>query len=131
MLRFLSRRKGRNANSNANQSGDGVAGHHPHNTAASSQIKSQRILPNKNQIECRVILLDGTDLSVYLTVSTFLFFSSLFLLIFFYCCCCGFLGFIFVLQKFMIINFVIVFGYALFQTLSIGCSSERVGFSCC
>lgn len=79
MLRFLSRRKGRNANSSGtNQSGDGVAGHHPHNTAASSQIKSQRILPNKNQIECRVILLDGTDLSVYLTVSTFLFFSFLF-----------------------------------------------------
>lgn len=71
MLRFLSRRKGRNANSGSggggggtNQSGDG--GHH---TTASSQIKSQRILPNKNQIECRVILLDGTDLSVYLTVS--------------------------------------------------------------
>lgn len=77
MLRFLSRRKGRNANSSANQSGDGgggVTGHH--NTAASSQIKSQRILPNKNQIECRVILLDGTDLSVYLTVSTFLFFFA-------------------------------------------------------
>lgn len=87
MLRFLSRRKGRNANSSGtNQSGDGgsggVAGHHPHNTAASSQIKSQRILPNKNQIECRVILLDGTDLSVYLTVSTFLFF--LLLLLFFF-----------------------------------------------
>lgn len=64
MLRFLSRRRGRNTNSGTNQSGDT----HSNNTA--SQIKSQRILPNKNQIECRVILLDGTDLSVYLTVST-------------------------------------------------------------
>lgn len=63
MLRFLSRRK-RSTNSGTNQSGDS----HQNNTA--SQIKSQRILPNKNQIECRVILLDGTDLSVYLTVST-------------------------------------------------------------
>lgn len=64
MLRFLSRRKGRNTNSGTN---------HPSDTQTnntSSQIKSQRILPNKNQIECRVILLDGTDLSVYLTVST-------------------------------------------------------------
>ncbi|XP_031620014.1 band 4.1-like protein 5 [Contarinia nasturtii] len=61
MLRFLSRRKGRGASSGATQSGDGQS----NNTA--SQIKSQRILPNKNQIECRVILLDGTDLSVYLT----------------------------------------------------------------
>lgn len=76
MLRFLSRRKGRNANSGGtNQSGDGGGGGGHHSTAASSQIKSQRILPNKNQIECRVILLDGTDLSVYLTVSTFLFCS--------------------------------------------------------
>lgn len=64
MLRFLSRRKGRGASSGATQSADGQS----NNTA--SQIKSQRILPNKNQIECRVILLDGTDLSVYLTVST-------------------------------------------------------------
>lgn len=87
MLRFLSRRRGRNTNSGTNQSGDT----HPNNTA--SQIKSQRILPNKNQIECRVILLDGTDLSVYLTVSTkrcccffsffFFFLNSLFL---FECC---------------------------------------------
>lgn len=64
MLRFLSRRKGRNTNSGTNCTGDIQS----NNT--SSQIKSQRILPNKNQIECRVILLDGTDLSVYLTVST-------------------------------------------------------------
>ncbi|XP_055315576.1 band 4.1-like protein 5 isoform X2 [Sitodiplosis mosellana] len=61
MLRFLSRRKGRGTSSGTNQSGDAQT----NNTA--SQIKSQRILPNKNQIECRVILLDGTDLSVYLT----------------------------------------------------------------
>lgn len=64
MLRFLSRRKGRSTNSGANQTGDAATNH------TASQIKSQRILPNKNQIECRVILLDGTDLSVYLTVST-------------------------------------------------------------
>lgn len=65
MLRFLSRRKGRGTSSSGtNQSGDAQT----NNTA--SQIKSQRILTNKNQIECRVILLDGTDLSVYLTVST-------------------------------------------------------------
>ncbi|XP_037919246.1 band 4.1-like protein 5 isoform X2 [Hermetia illucens] len=47
MLRFLSRRKVRNASS------DG-----------SSQIKSQRITTNKNKIDCRVILLDNTDLSI-------------------------------------------------------------------
>lgn len=71
MLRFLSRRKGRNTNSGTNQSGDA------HSNNPASQIKSQRILNNKNQIECRVILLDGTDLSVYLTVSTiFIYFFS-------------------------------------------------------
>ncbi|XP_055376006.1 band 4.1-like protein 5 isoform X2 [Condylostylus longicornis] len=50
MLRFLSRRKVTN---NVN---DG-----------SSQIKSQRIVANKNKIDCRVILLDNTDLSVELS----------------------------------------------------------------
>lgn len=52
MLRFLSRRKVRNASS------DG-----------SSQIKSQRITTNKNKIDCRVILLDNTDLSIEIPVS--------------------------------------------------------------
>lgn len=109
MLRFLSRRKGRNANSGGtNQSGDGGGGHH--NTAASSQIKSQRILPNKNQIECRVILLDGTDLSVYLTVSTFLSVFFLFANFFLHCFRLWLLLFIVFRQKLMIINFVIVFG---------------------
>ena len=53
MLRFLSRRKGRNAQKN------------------SSQIKSgsQRLIPNKSLVQCRVILLDGTDLSIDLSVS--------------------------------------------------------------
>uniref|UniRef100_A0A182N5Q2 Uncharacterized protein n=1 Tax=Anopheles dirus TaxID=7168 RepID=A0A182N5Q2_9DIPT len=52
MLRFLSRRKGRNA--------------HAADTV-DSQIKSQRIPTNKNMVPCRVILLDNTDLSVDLT----------------------------------------------------------------
>ncbi|XP_050068892.1 band 4.1-like protein 5 isoform X1 [Anopheles maculipalpis] len=51
MLRFLSRRKGRNAAADT----------------VDSQIKSQRIPTNKNLIPCRVILLDNTDLSVDLT----------------------------------------------------------------
>lgn len=67
MLRFLSRRKGRNASSGIHQSGDIQT----NNT--SSHIKSQRILPNKNLIQCRVILLDGADLSVDLTVSRTIF----------------------------------------------------------
>lgn len=58
MLRFLSRRKGRNATHGAGQQNQNVA----------SQIKPQRIVPNKNLIQCRVILLDGTDLSVDLSV---------------------------------------------------------------
>ncbi|KAJ9592429.1 hypothetical protein L9F63_015845, partial [Diploptera punctata] len=51
MLRFLSRRKGRNTQK------------------ASSQIKSgsQRLIPNKHLVQCKVILLDGTDLSIDLT----------------------------------------------------------------
>lgn len=51
MLRFLSRRKARNTTENSN-----------------SQIKSKRIETNKNIIQCKIILLDGTDLSVDLTV---------------------------------------------------------------
>lgn len=63
MLRFLSRRKGRGAATGNN---------------ATSQIKPQRIgTTNKNLIQCRVILLDGTDLSVDLTVS-FYFMKSIF-----------------------------------------------------
>lgn len=52
MLRFLSLRKPRNTSSNNN----------------SSQIKAQRIVTNKNIIQCKVILLDGTDLTVDLSV---------------------------------------------------------------
>lgn len=62
MLRFLSRRKNRNAN-------DGVGGGGTANTA-NSHIKSERIPVNKNKIDCRVILLDSTDLSIELSVST-------------------------------------------------------------
>lgn len=52
MLRFLSRRKARNQQPETQ----------------SSQIKSTRIVPNKNIIQCRIILLDNTDLSVDLSV---------------------------------------------------------------
>lgn len=55
MLRFLSRRKTRDAAGNKN----------------SSQIKAQRIVSNKNIIQCKVILLDGTDLTVDLSVGVF------------------------------------------------------------
>ncbi|KAL5284286.1 EPB41L4B family protein [Megaselia abdita] len=55
MLRFLSRRK-RNTND-----GGGVA------AANSNNIKSERIPINKNKIDCRVILLDNTDLSIELS----------------------------------------------------------------
>lgn len=57
MLRFLSRRKVRNS------APDGGGG----NATSSSQIKSQRIAANKNKIDCRVILLDNTDLSIELS----------------------------------------------------------------
>lgn len=52
MLRFLSRKKGRNG-------------------PKTTQIKtgSQRLVTNKNIVQCRVMLLDGTDLSVDLSVS--------------------------------------------------------------
>lgn len=52
MLRFLSRRKARNQQ--------------PENQ--SSQIKSTRIVANKNIIQCRIILLDNADISVELSV---------------------------------------------------------------
>ncbi|XP_044014509.1 band 4.1-like protein 5 isoform X2 [Aphidius gifuensis] len=51
MLRFLSKRRVRNDN-----------GH-----TASPQIKNQRLLSNKNIIQCQVILLDGTDLPIELS----------------------------------------------------------------
>lgn len=66
MLRFLSRRKGRNTSAGENRVAT-TDGQQHQNTA--SQIKPQRIVSNKNLIQCRVILLDGTDLSVDLTVS--------------------------------------------------------------
>lgn len=75
MLRFLSRRKARNnyADSGAGGSGNdrtdarglSVAG----GGATSSHIKPQRIPVNKNKIDCRVILLDNTDLSIECSVS--------------------------------------------------------------
>lgn len=54
MFRFLSGRKGRS---------DVQSG-------SSHNIKSKHV-PNKNLIQCKVILLDGTDLSVELSVSKF------------------------------------------------------------
>ncbi|XP_043276591.1 band 4.1-like protein 5 isoform X2 [Venturia canescens] len=50
MLRFLSRRRVRS-----------VSGQN-----ASSQIRNQRLLSNRNIVQCRVILLDGTDLTIEL-----------------------------------------------------------------
>ncbi|XP_065348442.1 band 4.1-like protein 5 isoform X1 [Cloeon dipterum] len=55
MLRFLSRRKGR---SNGPQKAT---------TQGRPGSESTRIVPNKNLVQCRVILLDGTDLSVDLS----------------------------------------------------------------
>ncbi|XP_029660207.1 band 4.1-like protein 5 isoform X2 [Formica exsecta] len=51
MLRFLSRRRARS-----------VSGQ-----TASSQIKNQRLPSNKNIVQCRVVLLDGTDLPIELS----------------------------------------------------------------
>ncbi|CAL1680538.1 unnamed protein product [Lasius platythorax] len=51
MLRFLSRRRARS-----------VSGQ-----AASSHIKNQRLPSNKNVVQCRVVLLDGTDLPIELS----------------------------------------------------------------
>jgi len=78
MLRFLSRRKVRNnyvdnsrGGGGATSSAVGVAGGGGAITSGgSSQIKPQRIVVNKNKIDCRVILLDNTDLSIELSVST-------------------------------------------------------------
>ena len=55
MLRFLSRRKGRNVQKTSTQVAPG----------------SQRLIPNKHLVPCRVILLDGTDLSIDLSVSIY------------------------------------------------------------
>ncbi|XP_068153029.1 uncharacterized protein yrt isoform X1 [Drosophila tropicalis] len=76
MLRFLSRRKVRN---NYADSGSGVGGRAGGGgggggvggaviaSSSGSQIKPQRIVVNKNKIDCRVILLDNTDLSIELS----------------------------------------------------------------
>lgn len=68
MLRFLSRRKVRN-NYVENDRVDARLASGVINTNVSSQIKPQRIPVNKNKIDCRVILLDNTDLSIELSVS--------------------------------------------------------------
>ncbi|XP_039491933.1 band 4.1-like protein 5 isoform X2 [Drosophila santomea] len=78
MLRFLSRRKVRNnyvdnsrgggGGGGATSSAVGVAGGGGAiASGGSSQIKPQRIVVNKNKIDCRVILLDNTDLSIELS----------------------------------------------------------------
>ncbi|XP_050328052.1 band 4.1-like protein 5 isoform X1 [Bactrocera neohumeralis] len=70
MLRFLSRRKVR---SNYVESRGGVAGGPGGagvtnaNSSGGTQIKAQRLPINKNKIECRVVLLDNTDLSIELS----------------------------------------------------------------
>uniref|UniRef100_A0A1A9UFM1 Moesin/ezrin/radixin homolog 1 n=1 Tax=Glossina austeni TaxID=7395 RepID=A0A1A9UFM1_GLOAU len=66
MLRFLSRRKVRN-NYVENDRVDARLASGVINTNVSSQIKPQRIPVNKNKIDCRVILLDNTDLSIELS----------------------------------------------------------------
>lgn len=53
MFRFLSGRKARN----------------PAPADRAGQLKNSKSGTNKNLIQCRVILLDGTDLSVELSVS--------------------------------------------------------------
>lgn len=55
MLRFLSRRKGRNVQKTSTQLAPG----------------SQRHISNKHLVPCRVILLDGSDLSIDLSVSIY------------------------------------------------------------
>lgn len=80
MLRFLSRRKARN-NYGAESAGSGVGERNAASGgggagvgvigSASAQFKPQRISSNKNKIDCCVILLDNTDLSIELSVSWF------------------------------------------------------------
>ncbi|XP_017084465.2 LOW QUALITY PROTEIN: mucin-5AC [Drosophila eugracilis] len=75
MLRFLSRRKVRNNYVDNSRGGGGAAssavgvagGGGAVTSGGSSQIKPQRIVVNKNKIDCRVILLDNTDLSIELS----------------------------------------------------------------
>ncbi|XP_022221942.2 tyrosine-protein phosphatase non-receptor type 21 isoform X1 [Drosophila obscura] len=69
MLRFLSRRKVRNnyADNASSPRGGGGMGGGGAVVASGSQIKPQRIVVNKNKIDCRVILLDNTDLSIELS----------------------------------------------------------------
>ncbi|KAH8243780.1 hypothetical protein KR032_010072 [Drosophila birchii] len=75
MLRFLSRRKVRNNYVDNSRAGGGGAGGSSGGgggggvgvIASGSQIKPQRIVVNKNKIDCRVILLDNTDLSIELS----------------------------------------------------------------
>ncbi|KAH8310233.1 hypothetical protein KR044_000144 [Drosophila immigrans] len=74
MLRFLSRRKVRNnyADNASNvrggaAPGGGGGGGGVIASSSGSQIKPQRIVVNKNKIDCRVILLDNTDLSIELS----------------------------------------------------------------
>lgn len=73
MLRFLSRRKVRNNyadNVSGTRGGPGAgSGGGVIASSSGSQIKPQRIVVNKNKIDCRVILLDNTDLSIELSVS--------------------------------------------------------------
>ncbi|XP_023179848.2 band 4.1-like protein 5 isoform X2 [Drosophila hydei] len=77
MLRFLSRRKVRNNyadNASNGRGGSGAGGGGGVGSggaviasSSGSQIKPQRIVVNKNKIDCRVILLDNTDLSIELS----------------------------------------------------------------
>lgn len=82
MLRFLSRRKVRNnypdnASNVRGGGGGGAGGGAVIASSSGSQIKPQRIVVNKNKIDCRVILLDNTDLSIELSVSIELHFAYL------------------------------------------------------
>ena len=82
MLRFLSRRKARNNYAdNAGGAGSGSGGNDRTDArglsvaggVTSSHIKPQRIPVNKNKIDCRVILLDNTDLSIECSVSKYIY----------------------------------------------------------
>ncbi|XP_067616890.1 band 4.1-like protein 5 isoform X2 [Eurosta solidaginis] len=71
MLRFLSRRKVR-SNYVENRGGAGGGGgtgvaNTPSSGVSGTQIKAHRMPINKNKIECRVVLLDNTDLSIELS----------------------------------------------------------------
>lgn len=53
MLRFLSRKKGRNGQK----------------TSSHIKANNQRMLGGNKNVQCKVLLLDGTDLSIDLSVS--------------------------------------------------------------